>query len=264
MFKEKPMSTSVKLAEMTWYEFHDRVVNDKPVVFIPIGATEQHGPHLPLGTDVYLPEGVALEVAKSIGGIVAPPLSYGYKSQPKTGGGNHFPGTLSLDANTLIETLRNIINELARHGVDKVVVFDGHMENQWFIVEGIDLALRDQKMLGNNDLRVLKIGYWEYINAETEAVLFPDGLISWALEHAAVMETSVMMHLHPNLVRAELTPDHAAADFPFYDIYPFDKRVIPADGVLSSAISASAEKGAVVMAQVVPDIAASINQAFEI
>lgn len=256
------MAHSLKLSEMTWYDFDDRVKGGDPIVIIPVGSTEQHGPHLPLSTDVILPEEIALRIAARLDAIVAPPVSYGYKSQPKTGGGNHFPGTVSLDASTLIATLRDIVNEFARHGIRKIILFDGHMENQWFIVEAIDLALRDQRREGNSDLQVIKIGYWEYISAETEKILFPDGLLSWALEHAAVMETSVMMDVRPDLVRADLVPDHPAADFPAYDIYPLDASRIPADGVLSPAGSASPEKGRAVLRQIVPDIASSIKEAF--
>lgn len=256
------MTSKTRLADMTWMEFARRVRDDAPVVLIPIGSTEQHGPHLPLSCDVILPEAVATRVAERIGGIVAPPVCYGYKSQPKTGGGNHFPGTISLDAATLIAMLRDVTNEFARHGVRRIVLFDGHMENQWFITEAIDLALRDQRREGVQDLRVVKLGYWEFINTETETVLFPDGLISWALEHAAVMETSVMMHLRPDLVRTDLIADHPPADFPLYDVYPFDLKPIPAHGVLSSAASATAAKGERVLEQIVPDIAAALTAAF--
>ena len=256
------MPEPTHLAEMTWMEFARRVRDDAPIVLVPVGSTEQHGPHLPLSTDVILPEAVATRVAGAIGGIVAPSISYGYKSQPKTGGGNHFPGTISLDGATLIATVRDVVNEFARHGVRKIALFDGHMENQWFIVEAIDLALRDQRREGVHDLRAVKLGYWEFINAETERVLFPDGLISWALEHAAVMETSVMLHLRPDLVRKNLISDHPPAEFPPYDVYPFDTGPIPPDGVLSSAASASAEKGRRVLEQIVPDIVAALARVF--
>ncbi|RTM01091.1 creatininase [Ancylobacter aquaticus] len=256
------MSTpTVRIADMTWYEFADRV-KENPIVFLPTGSVEQHGPHLPLLTDVILPVSVAEAVAAEVGGMVAPAVSYGYKSQPKSGGGNHFPGTLSLDASVFIALVRNIVNELVRHGARKIVLFDGHMENAWFLVEAADLALRDQAMLGRTDVKIVKLGYWDFINKATEAVLFPDGFPSWELEHAAVMETSIMLHVRPDLVRQDSIPDDPAAVFPPYDVYPFDTRPIPPTGVLSSAKSSSAEKGAVVLAQVVPDIAASLREAF--
>jgi creatinine amidohydrolase len=154
----EPQMEQVRLADMTWMEFARRVREDDPIVFLPIGATEQHGPHLPLSTDVILPESIALRVAERLGGIVAPSLAYGYKSQPKTGGGNHFPGTLSLNAATLVALMRDIINELARHHVRRIVLFDGHMENQWFITEAADLALTDQRREGVTDLKIVKLG----------------------------------------------------------------------------------------------------------
>lgn len=253
--------SSVRIADLTWPEFAERVAGD-PIVLLPTGSVEQHGPHLPLFTDVILPVAVAEAVAERIGGLVAPPVTYGYKSQPKSGGGNHFPGTLSLDASVFISLVRNIVNELARHGVRKVVLFDGHMENQWFLTEAADLALRDQRAQGVTGLKIVKLGYWEFISKATEAVLFPDGIISWELEHAAVMETSCMLHLRADLVRTGLIPDDPPAQFPPYDTYPFDLSVIPHHGVLSSAKAATAEKGAVVMAQIVPDIAAALSAAF--
>lgn len=84
--------------------------------------------------------------------------------------------------------MRAVVNELVRHGVRKIVLFDGHMENQWFLTEAADLALRDQAMLGRADVRIVKLGYWEFITEATESILFPDGLQSWELEHAAVMK----------------------------------------------------------------------------
>jgi creatinine amidohydrolase len=63
------------------------------------------------------PTAVAKGVAEKINAIVAPVVAFGYKSQPKMGGGQHFCGTTSLDADTLAHVLRDVIKELARHGV---------------------------------------------------------------------------------------------------------------------------------------------------
>lgn len=253
---------TVHLDELTWVELDRRVRDGPPVVILPTGSLEQHGPHLPLGTDRFMPARIAERVAERIGALVAPALPYGYKSQPKSGGGNHFPGCASLDATTYIHMVRDILCDLARHGLTRIVLFDGHMENQWFLTEAADLALRALRAEGVEGTRIVKLGYWTFITPETEAALFPEGLLSWELEHAAVMETSCMLHLCPDLVRRDLIPDGPPADFPLYDVYPADTGPIPPSGVLSSAAGASAEKGRIVIAQVVPDIAAALDTAF--
>lgn len=249
----------MRLGDLTWVELDAMIKAGPPILILPTGSLEQHGPHLPLNTDTVLPLAVADRVAAMIGALVAPPLPYGYKSQPKSGGGNHFPGCASLDGVTYINLLRDLICDFARHGLTKIVLLDGHMENQWFLTEAADLALRQLKAEGVAGVEIIKLGYWTFINAATEAALFPDGLLSWELEHAAVMETSVMLHLVPHLVRADLIPDGPPADFPLYEVYPFDTRPIPPTGVLSSAASATAAKGEAVLAQVVPAIAAALK-----
>jgi creatinine amidohydrolase/Fe(II)-dependent formamide hydrolase-like protein len=118
------MST-VWMNELSWVDYQARMANDKPPILLPVGALEQHGPHLPLGTDGLLSAAVAADAAARVGGLVAPTLSYGYKSQPKCGGGQHFCGTTSVDAATLIGSVRDAVREFARHGVTKLVILDG-------------------------------------------------------------------------------------------------------------------------------------------
>lgn len=252
---------SVLMAEMTWTEY-ERRVRDGAVVLLPVGATEQHGPHLPLTVDCLLPTEIARQVASKTGAIVAPTVNYGYKSQPKMGGGNHFVGTTSLSAATLCGLLRDVINELARHGVRRVALVNGHYENQMFTIEGIDLALADQRALGVSDLRVMRLEYWDFTSQATIQRVFPEGFPGYALEHAAVIETSLMMHAFPALVRADKIPDDPPALFPAYDVYPVRREWIPPSGVLSPAHSASVEKGRLLMENFVEDIAAAVKGEF--
>ena len=97
------------MGSLSWIEYQQRLQNKDTVVLIPCGTLEQHNPHLPLGTDALLSTSVAQSVAEQINGIVAPTVSYGYKSQPKSGGGQHFPGTTSLDGNSLSQLLLQIL-----------------------------------------------------------------------------------------------------------------------------------------------------------
>ncbi len=244
---------------LSWVEYQQRL-QDRSIVFIPCGALEQHGPHLPLGTDALLSSAIAQGVAEQINGIVAPTFSYGYKSQPKSGGGQHFPGTTSLDGHTLSQMLRDVIREFARQGVKHIVVLDGHYENQWFLTEGIDLALRE---IGQTNLRVMRLEYWDFLSEATLATAFSEGFPGFALEHAAVMETSLMLHYYPDLVRLHLIPDDQPAEFPPYDLYPPRLEWVPASGVLSSAKTATTEKGTLMASQVVESIAAAIRDEFQ-
>lgn len=251
--------SEVHMNRMSWQQYRDRVTTGKAPVFLPVGALEQHGPHLPLGTDALLATAIAAHAAAAVGGIVAPAFAYGYKSQPKCGGGQHFCGTTSLDAATLIGQVRDTIREFVRHGVERLVLVNGHYENQWFMIEGIDLALRECKA---PQLSVMRLEYWDFCTEATLARIFPDGFPGFALEHAAVIETSMMLHLHPELVSVELIPEDPPAHFPPYDMYPSRTEWVPACGVLSSARGATAEKGALICAEVITRVAAAVRAEF--
>lgn len=255
------MTKRVRMAELSWVAYRQRI-EAGAIVILPTGATEQHGPHLPMGTDAMLATAIAEAVAHEIGALVAPALPFGYKSQPKMGGGNHFCGTTSLDADTLAQVLRDVLKELARHGVRRLVLINGHYENMMFTIEGVDLALRELRYDGIADLEVLRLEYWDFTRPETLAKIFPDGFPGFALEHAAVMETSLMLHFHPDLVDLEALPDDKPADFPPYDMYPTRTAWVPCSGVLSPAVGGSAAKGALLAADYITGIAAAIRTEF--
>lgn len=257
---------SVLMRDLTWMEYDEKVRHD-PVVFLTVGAHEQHGPHLPMCCDVVIPDSIAKAVAENVGGLVAPPVTFGYKSQARSGGGNHIPGTISLDAVNLIGTVKDVLCELARHGVRRFVIMDGHYENTMLIVEGIDLALRDLRRDGIDGIKVLRIGYYEFTTKEAEQAVWPEGFPSWPLEHAGVMETSVMLHLHPEMVHVDRIPVHGPAEFPPYDVYPQTWENLPGlprTGALISASSASAEKGKLLFDTYVAGITDAVRKEFSL
>ena len=227
------MTDNIRICELNWMEYDRRLREEAPVVMLPVGSLEQHGPHLPMHCDSLIPTAICEGVAAGTGALVAPTISYGYKSQPKSGGGNHFPGTTSLDGQTLIFLVRDVIKEFARHGVKKMALMDGHYENNMFLVEGIDLALRELRRDGVDDLRIAKLPYWEYASEATLDKAFPDGFPGWPLEHAGVMETSVMLHLHPEFVNMDKVPMHPPADFTLHDMYPTDPATVPSSGAVT-------------------------------
>jgi len=249
---------TVMMAEMTSPEFAARVAAGE-VVFIPSGATEQHGPHLPLGVDHMLPTAIAADLAQAVGGIVAPAIPYGYKSMTRSAGGPFFSGSTGLDGGTLTAILRDVIRELVRHGVRRICVLDGNYENLWFLNEGIDLAMRDAGDIG---LRIMCLQHWEFLTEETLAKVFPDGYPGIELEHAAVLETSLMMHFYPGLVRRDRIPDNPAVDAPPYDVWPPHKDWVADSGALVSAAGASAEKGRIIAEQYRQDMTVAVRREF--
>ena len=240
-------SETVTAAELAWPDYHARVREGRTPILIPIGSMEQHGHHMPMHVDVLLPSEFARRVAGQIGGLVAPPFTYGYKSQQKSGGGNHLPGTTSLDGATLVAALRDVLKEFARHGVRRVCLVNGHFENSWFIVEGIDLALRELRWDGITDFKVVVLSYWDFVDDATIARLYPDGFTGWDLEHGGVLETSLMLTLHPEQVDMDRAVHHEPASFPPYDVYPVKPEWTPPSGTLSSPREATGEKGEILL-----------------
>ena len=101
---------SVHISELTWPVYDAKVRDGKTPVLIPVGALEQHGPHMSMNPDVLLPTAISERVAARIDALVAPAIAYGYKSQQKSGGGNHMPGLVLGPAGFLI---RNAATTLA-------------------------------------------------------------------------------------------------------------------------------------------------------
>ena len=122
------MKDTVFLAELPWPEAERRIAAGAPV-FLPLGATEQHGHHMAMNVDVVLPTAIAEKVAAEIGGLVPPTIAYGNRSQPRTGGGPAFPGTINITAHTFSLLVKDIICDLHRQKVRRIIVLNGHYEN---------------------------------------------------------------------------------------------------------------------------------------
>jgi len=260
------MTRVVRMADLNWVEYQERIAEESPVLFLPVGAIEQHVHHLPMDCDVVIPDALSARVAKRVGGLVAPPIVYGYKSQPRIGGGNHFPDTTSLDGETVIHVARDLIREFARHGVRKLVMMDAHYENTMFLIEGIDLALRDLLAQGISDMKILRIAYFEFTSQATIKKVWPEGFSGWALEHAGIMETSAMLFLDPKRVHMERLAEHPPASFPPYDVYPVTKDNVPgvpSSGALMSARAATREKGELLVEEWVRGIADAVTGEFK-
>ena len=251
------MYENVKMENMTWREFAKK---KDDVIILPIGSTEQHGPHLPTCVDTVLANGFAYRIAEKINGVVAPALSYGYKSKPLSGGGPLFPGTIDLNGATLQALVMDIIDEFVRDGFKKIFILSAHFENEAFIVEAMDLCSAKY----GDKVKLLLTNWWDPMSPDVidkvfDEVEFP----GWALEHAAVTETSLMMYFAPELVREDKILDTENANPATYFRYPIEKDIVPETGILASAKSSSAERGKIIVDDVIQNIIKIIDKAFK-
>jgi creatinine amidohydrolase len=245
------------LADLTWPEV-DAAIERGAGIVLPVGSTEQHGPHLPLGTDAVLPSALALAVAEPLDLLVAPAVSYGYRSRPLTGGGQGFRGTTSLRGTTLMAVIEDVMREWIRHGFRRLLALNWHWENQNFVYEAVYEAL------GSGDPPDARVVVMESpfgsLSEETMTALFPEGFPGWETEHASIIETSLMLHLRPELVLEDRAVDDAAARSPWYDVVPTPAEFVPESGVLWKATQASREKGQLAWEEIV----AQVQQVLEV
>jgi creatinine amidohydrolase len=167
----------------------ERRLASNPLVIVPVGALEAHGPHLPLGADQIQAEATAAALAERVDGLVAPTVPYG--SAP---GARRFPGTVSLSMAQLETHVVGVFGELARGGVRRILVLSGHAER------GHMAALReagDETMRAHPGVRVVVLSDYDFVY-ELRGTDAPatDG-------HAGLLETSRVLALAPETVGAE-------------------------------------------------------------
>lgn len=248
-----------KLENLDWVTYQKQVSNGGKKIVIPVGAIEQHGPHMSLNPDVLIPEYIGLKVAeKAKSMLVAPAISYGYKSQVKSGGGNFFPGTTCVSSQSLEQYVYDVILAFTNHGNREFILINGHFENSMCLVEAADRAVNYAKLSGV-DIKIILLSYWDFISEDTIKKVFPDGFSGWAVEHGGVLETSIMLKIHPELVDMSKVVDIAPAEFPPYDVFPPDTSWVPESGTLSSPAKATVEKGELILEECITRIAETVG-----
>jgi creatinine amidohydrolase len=223
---------------MTWQEIGAEAEAGSAIA-IAVGATEQHGPHLPVCTDWVLPTEILRRAARERHFVVGPPIAFGYRSRPGSGGGQHFPGTISMRATTLMAVIEDVLSELVRAGFRKIVVYNWHFENVGFVYE--PAALVSER---NPDVKIVVIeDALPALTPEEQHELWPDGFPGLALEHAGLMETSLWMYLQPRAVHADRMVADSPERHPPYDILPIDRTLTTASGSLASPLGSDPAKG---------------------
>jgi creatinine amidohydrolase len=191
--------TKYRYEEFTWPEIREAVAGNR-VAVLPVGTVEQHGPHLPLVTDVLTATEMSRRAVERIPeeAILLPSVYYAFNEHHLD-----FPGTIAVEGPTFINYVTDIGSSLAHHGFRKILLVNGHGSNVPFL----DIAARN--ITNHTEAICAMAPWWNLVPKELFAELresaWPGGMA-----HGCELETSVLLYLRGDLVQF----DKAQPDFP--------------------------------------------------
>ncbi|MEM9325144.1 MAG: creatininase family protein [Bacteroidota bacterium] len=232
---------SVFLADITNREL-ELFLEEHHTIIIPVGATEQHGPHSPVSTDVLIPQEVARRVAEQLSNVlVAPALPYTL-SYPHRG----FACEFSLSMETFMGMVKDLAISFARAGFKRIIFLNGHYDNTYALAYACATAAEHLP----KGAKAFPFNHWDGLTAEQSAAFNENGMDL----HAGCGETSMILAINPDLV----DKDHLNTEYPNF---PETKTKSPAlhtayffsapgsvyemteSGTWGDATKATAEKG---------------------
>lgn len=220
----------VCVKDMTWKEAEVRMKEARAVI-LPLGSTEQHGYHMTVDTDNIVATHVAGLLAEKTDCVVLPTLPYGQVWSAKD-----FPGTISLRERTYIALIKDIVTSLEKKGCRNVILFSGH----WGNVAPCKIAVRELL----DECGYENVYYLSYMDLKKNG----EGIMETELWngngfHAAEIETSILLHIHPESVNMEKAVRDYPPIPPDADIRPIPWIQFAETGIFGDATKATAQKG---------------------
>jgi creatinine amidohydrolase len=234
-------TTSLALDELSWIDAAAHFARD-PRLIIPVGALEQHGPHLPLGSNVLIARRVALDLSTQFGVLRAPTMYYGVNVPSE----RQYAGTASLRQKTLHRALNELLAAWEEHGVAEFIIVTAHRHEP---------HLDALATLITGSARVRVVSVWDVeVGDLLEAQ--PGHL------HACEAETSVMLYLYPELVRMERARDFSLPESQFHR---YIRGQLPSPppggaGTVGYPTRANAQKGAAIYQRVITAVRRAVFQ----
>ncbi|MEJ7743575.1 MAG: creatininase family protein [Nocardioidaceae bacterium] len=224
------MRDPVMLGDLSWVDVAT-YSQEMPLVVLPVGAVEQHGPHLPLLVDSIVVEALAAEGSRRTGVVVAPTVLY----SSSQGHSSLYPGTLALTPRTTQSVLEDLGRWLTSAGFCKVFILNGHLGNTgvlWNAVDELVASLSPTVSICGRSWWDLSPALWDEVTS--------DASDARAEFHANWAETALMLHLRPDLVRMDRAVDQAEHPWEFaYDM----SRKSPSGSIGSGVTRATADEG---------------------
>lgn len=185
---------TIILEEMTWPEIQEALKSGYKTVIFSVASTEQHGPHLPIGTDSYGGDYYALKVAEKLGEtLVAPTIRFGC-SKHHMG----FSGTIAISAEILIGLIQDICISLDHHGFENIVIISSHGNNHGPVIAAA------QEVATKIKATIIALAYPNQSTNKMELVHKKFGITTEeAGYHAGASETAFIMAYKPHLVETD-------------------------------------------------------------
>lgn len=235
------------LANMTWPQAQTRIKEARSVI-LPMGSTEQHGYHMATGTDTTVSDYVCLELARRTDSLVLPTLPYGQVWSAKG-----FPATISLRQSTFIQVIKDIVISLQEQGARNVILFSGHYGNM--------LPSRDAARELMDEYGYRNVWTLGYINVNKyNADIMESGLWNQKTFHAAELETSIMLHIAPEMVDMEKAVREEPPVPAHLDLRPIHWKEFSKSGLFGDATLATEEKGRLFLERWIEDLTKIVNQ----
>jgi creatinine amidohydrolase/Fe(II)-dependent formamide hydrolase-like protein len=186
------MASPIELSKISWKEFSELVKSGVRTVILPTGSTEQHGYHLPLGTDTISAQAVAIVVSERVGAILAPAIPYGMSSTHMK-----FPGTCSLQYDTMTRVVYDVCASLAKNGIERIAIINGHGLN------GASLEIASRNVKQEFGTLITVSDYWYALVNEYKKLINQDVSFRHFWAHGGIMESSIVMNQYPESVHLE-------------------------------------------------------------
>lgn len=236
------MSYPVKLEECSWKMIQAALQDGYDMVIIPSGSVEQHGPHLPIITDAAIGEAEAARVAEKLGrAFAAPVIRPGLSAHHMA-----FPGSLTLTPETYVRELEEVCLSLARHGFKYLVLTSAHGGNFDAIQQSagkIEAAIREK---GYSAAVIPYVDLQDYIEVQQQVLVKEfGGRVEEASGHADVVETAMMLAIHPELVKMEKAEPGWMGDLFEVEekLHKEGMQALTKNGILGDPRRATAEMG---------------------